>query len=85
LQNGIGLYRFKYLWGERNYVGVVAQEVATIVPDAVVKGADGYLRVNYTHLGLNLQTWEEWTHDQSSVWLIGARDREKTRTAALRA
>src|SRR5262245_35900708 len=52
LDNGIGLYRFKYLWGERDYVGVMAQEDATVVPDAVVQGADGYLRVNYGRLGL---------------------------------
>src|SRR5262249_20990040 len=52
LDNGIGLYRFKYLWGERDYVGVMAQEVATVVPDAVVQGADGYLQVDYARLGL---------------------------------
>jgi hypothetical protein len=67
LENGIGLYRFKYLWGEQNYVGVMAQEVAAVVPDAVAQGTDGYLRVNYARLGLNLKTWEEWTHDQPFV------------------
>jgi hypothetical protein len=67
LDNGIGLYRFKYLWGERDYVGVMAQEVAAVVPVAVTQGDDGYLRVNYARLGLKLQTWEEWTHDQPSI------------------
>ena len=64
LGNGIGLYRFKYLWSEQDYVGVIAQEVASAVPDAIVQGADGYLRVNYERLGLKFQTWEEWTRHQ---------------------
>jgi hypothetical protein len=41
------------------YVGVMAQEVAAIAPDAVRRGADGYLRVDYARLGLHLQTWNE--------------------------
>jgi hypothetical protein len=64
LDKRIGLYRFKYLWGERDYVGVMAHEVAAVVPDAVAQDTDGYLRVNYARIGLKLQTWEEWTRDQ---------------------
>ena len=51
LPNGIGLYRYRYIWSDQVYVGVMAQEVAAIVPDAVVHGADGFLRVNYARLG----------------------------------
>jgi Chaperone of endosialidase len=61
LGNGIGLYRYRYSWSDQLYVGVMAQEVAEIVPDAVLRGADGYLRVDYVRLGLKLQTWDEWT------------------------
>lgn len=61
LDNGIDLYRYRYEWSDQLYVGVMAQEVAEIVPDAVVRGDDGYLRVNYARLGLRLQTWSEWT------------------------
>jgi hypothetical protein len=61
LDNGIGLYRYRYRWSDQLYVGVIAQQVAEIVPDAVVRGADGYLRVDYVRLGLKLQTWDEWT------------------------
>ena len=60
LENGIGLYRYRYIWSDQVYVGVMAQEVAEIVPDAVVYGDDGYLRVDYARLGLRLITWEEW-------------------------
>jgi len=60
LDNGIGLYRFRYTWSDQLYVGVMAQEVAVIMPDAVARGADGYLRVDYGRLGLRLLTWDEW-------------------------
>jgi hypothetical protein len=59
--NGINLYRYRYLWSDTTYVGVMAQEVADLKPDAVSRSADGYLRVNYGRLGLRLQTWDEWT------------------------
>jgi hypothetical protein len=58
--NGVGLYRFRYTGDDRVFVGVMAQEVRGVVPDAVVRGADGFLRVNYSRLGLRMQTWEEW-------------------------
>jgi hypothetical protein len=60
LGNGIGLYRFRYTWSDQAYVGVMAQEVETIMPEAVQRGADGYLRVNYDKVGLRFQTWEAW-------------------------
>ena len=61
LANGLGVYRYRYLWSDTAYVGVMAQDVEPIAPDAVVRAADGYLRVNYTRLGLHLQTWDEWS------------------------
>jgi hypothetical protein len=60
LDNGLELYRFRYLWSDTTYVGVMAQEVERVRPDAVMRGADGYLRVNYDALGLRFQTYEEW-------------------------
>ncbi len=58
--NGIGLYRYRYLWSDIEYVGVMAQELLARIPEAVVRGADGYLRVDYGLLGLRLSTWKEW-------------------------
>jgi hypothetical protein len=46
--------------GERAYVGVIAQEVQTLVPDAVSRGWDGYLRVFYDKVGLKFQTYDQW-------------------------
>jgi hypothetical protein len=61
LDDGLGLYRYRYLWSDTVYVGVMAQEVALIHPDAVVRGSlDGYLRVDYGRLGLRLMTLPEW-------------------------
>jgi hypothetical protein len=60
LQNRLGLYRYRYLSSDTVYVGVMAQEVERIVPDAVVSGQDGYLRVDYARLGMRLLTWDEW-------------------------
>src|SRR5450755_4485512 len=60
LDNGIGLYRYRYKWDHQLFVGVMAQEVADIVPTAVLRGQDGYLRVDYEQLGLSLMTWDQW-------------------------
>jgi hypothetical protein len=60
LGNGIGIYHFRYTWSDQAYVGVMAQEVQTVMPEAVGRGADGYLRVNYDKVGLRFQTWEAW-------------------------
>jgi hypothetical protein len=60
LDNGINLYRYRYKWSDQVYVGVMAQEVAQIIPDAVERGTDGYLRVDYARVGLSLMTWDQW-------------------------
>jgi hypothetical protein len=60
LDNGLGLYKFSYNGSNKPYVGVMAQEVQAIMPQAVVRGRDGYLRVYYERLGLRMQTWNEW-------------------------
>ena len=60
LGNGIGLYRFVYNGGHTAYVGVIAQEVQSVMPAAVTRGSDGYLRVRYDKLGLKFQTYRAW-------------------------
>jgi hypothetical protein len=46
---GIGIYKYDYVWGE-HAVGVMADEVKTVMPEAVIRGADGYDRVDYSRL-----------------------------------
>jgi hypothetical protein len=60
LDNGLGFYRFAYNGSDQMYVGVMAQEVKTIAPEVVVRGRDGYLRVDYEKLGLKFQTYDQW-------------------------
>lgn len=60
LDNGLGFYRFSYNGGDKAYVGVIAQEVQTVMPGAVRRGRDGYLRVFYDKLGLKFDTYDHW-------------------------
>ena len=60
LDNGIGYYRFSYIGSNNVYVGVIAQEVQAVRPDAVARGRDGYLRVYYDKLGINFSTYKDW-------------------------
>ena len=60
LTSGLGYYRFSYLGSDKAYVGVIAQEVQGLMPQAVTRGADGYLRVYYEKLGLKLRTYRDW-------------------------
>ena len=53
LANGIKVYEFEYKpefrekWGEGRHIGVIAQEVEKVIPDAVTVGDDGYKVVDY--------------------------------------
>ena len=60
LDNGLGYYRFSYLGSTKAYVGVIAQEVQAVMPDAVTRGSDGYLRVHYERLGIKFRTYRDW-------------------------
>jgi hypothetical protein len=58
--DGLGYYRFSYQGSNKAYVGVIAQEVEAVRPDAVTRGRDGYLRVYYDKLGLKFRTYQDW-------------------------
>lgn len=50
---GLTIYEFRYKDDlERKFRGVMADEAARYMPEAVVRGSDGYLRVNYAMLGI---------------------------------
>ena len=66
LASGLGLYRFRYASDQTTHVGVIAQEVEGLVPEAVTRGNDGYLRVDYGRLGLRMMTWQEWIAQDES-------------------
>jgi hypothetical protein len=58
---GIGLYLFDYkpdyreTWGQGRQFGVMAQEVETVMPEAVSMHPDGYKLVDYAMLGISLK------------------------------
>jgi hypothetical protein len=60
LDNGLGLYRFVYNGAHKAYVGVMAQEVERVMPQAVERGADGYLRVHYEKIGVTFESYDQW-------------------------
>ncbi len=60
MDNGLAFYRFAYDGSSKRYVGVMAQEVQEIRPDAVMRGRDGNLRVFYEKLGVKFQTYGQW-------------------------
>ena len=72
LDNGLGFYRFAYGGSEKAYVGVIAQEVQTVRPDAVRLGSDGYLRVRYDRLGVKFQAYDRWLESGAHVPSVGS-------------
>jgi hypothetical protein len=56
--NGLPLYRFRYIDGSQYYEGVMAQDVLSYKPEAVSRGADGFYRVHYEMLGLEMRAVE---------------------------
>ena len=73
LPNGLGLYRYRYLWSDTVYVGVMAQEVATVIPAAAVIASDGFYRVNYALLGTHLMTWDQWLAAEAGPSALASR------------
>jgi hypothetical protein len=51
--HGLGLYRYSYIWEDRPRLGVMADEVAKVMPEAVSIWAGPYLGVDYAALGLS--------------------------------
>ena len=51
---GLPLFHFRYKNGKERFEGVMAQDVISIMPDAVVMGDDGFYRVDYGKLGIRM-------------------------------
>lgn len=49
-QDGLGVYAFNYVWGGQRHVGLMADEVVNVYPDAVVE-MGGYMMVDYSKVG----------------------------------
>ena len=75
LDNGIGFYRFSYNGSDKAYVGVIAQEVQAVMPQAIARDRQGYLEVFYDKLGLNFQTYGHWIATGAHVPALGGTER----------
>lgn len=53
-KNGHNLYKFNYKGNNKKYIGVMADEVKKIDPDAVIE-VDNYMMVNYSKIGIDLE------------------------------
>ncbi|MFI5399351.1 MAG: DUF3300 domain-containing protein [Candidatus Binatia bacterium] len=71
LDDGLGFYRFSYNGSDKAYVGIIAQEVQAVMPQAVARDRDGYLRVFYDRLGLSFQTYDRWIASGAHIPAIG--------------
>ena len=49
------LYTFRYIGKDGQFEGVMAQDVLKVMPSAVIVGEDGYYRVNYDMLGIEMR------------------------------
>jgi hypothetical protein len=58
--DGLKLYRFRYIWSEETYIGVMAQEVLEVKPEAVITREDGFYAVDYDMLGLTMISLDRW-------------------------
>lgn len=47
LDNGLTVYCFNFKGSAVSQIGLIAQEVEKIIPEAVYEGEDGFLKVNY--------------------------------------
>ncbi|OOZ37018.1 hypothetical protein BOW52_10445 [Solemya elarraichensis gill symbiont] len=71
LDNDLKLYSFKYLWDEKPYVGVMAQDLLeqSDYRDAVTIGDKGFYAVYYNKLGLKMITFNEWKKNNAEIFL----------------
>jgi hypothetical protein len=46
-EDGLGVYVYRYLWSPARFIGVMAQEVLKVKPEAVIHTPSGFLAVNY--------------------------------------
>lgn len=53
-EKGINIYQYNYKGLKEKHIGVMAQEIKEIIPDAVIKDPSGYYKVDYTKVGEHL-------------------------------
>ncbi len=80
LDNGLGFYRFSYNGSDKAYVGVMAQEVQAVVPEAVARGGDGYLTGLLRQARPDVRTYDAWIAAGGHVPAGNRSDADRART-----
>nr|WP_257786738.1 tail fiber domain-containing protein [Sulfitobacter alexandrii] len=52
---GLPLYQYRYVGGQQTFEGVMAQDVAKVMPEAIIPIGFGYMAVDYDMLGLEMR------------------------------
>jgi outer membrane protein OmpA-like peptidoglycan-associated protein len=63
--SGLGIYSFQYVWGGPVFVGVIAQEILEVRPEAVIEDASGYLMVDYSLIDVAMMQLDDWVASMS--------------------
>lgn len=58
--SGLPIYAFDYVWGGPRHVGVMAQDLLQVRPEAVIATGSGYLMVDYDMIDVRMTTYEDW-------------------------
>jgi hypothetical protein len=53
--SGLPIYAFQYVWGGPRYIGVMAQDLLKLRPDAVIPDESGYFRVDYSRIDVTMR------------------------------
>ena len=53
--SGLPIYSFQYVWGGPRYIGVMAQDLLKLRPDAVIFDECGYYRVDYAKIDVEMR------------------------------
>jgi hypothetical protein len=56
--SGLPIYSFQYVWGGPRYVGVMAQDMLKLRPDAVIYDESGYYKVDYSRIDVDMREEE---------------------------
>jgi hypothetical protein len=68
--SGLDVYRFQYIWGGPHFVGVMAQDILPLRPDAVSVDPYGFLVVDYTKLDVDMMTLGQWRARRKAADLL---------------
>ena len=53
--SGLPIYAFQYVWGGPRYIGVMAQDLLKLRPDAVILDESGYYKVDYSRIDVEMR------------------------------